>query len=115
MKRPLLLAILQIILFSEFAIAQDDWNSEKGKVVYENNCVACHGVTGDGRGPASAMIKNPKPRNFLGEKFKYGESKEAVFKTITNGVDGTAMPPWNALSEQERQSVAAYVLSLRKK
>ena len=107
-------ALFLSLLFGANVFAKP-WDADQGKLVYMNNCVACHGSAGDGRGPASVAIKSPKPRNFLEEKFKYGETKEEIFKTITNGVEGTAMPSWSSLSVEERQSVVAYVMSLKKK
>ena len=92
-----------------------EWDLAAGQTVYKNNCVACHGASGDGRGPASVAIPNPKPRNFIADKFKFGDSKEQIFATITKGIEGTAMPGWTGLSVEERQSVSAYVASLRKK
>ena len=86
-----------------------------GKQLFLTNCAVCHGSAGDGRGPASVAIKNPKPRNFLGEPMKYGDSKAEIFKTITNGVPDTAMPPWSTLSINERRSLANYVFSLVEK
>ena len=86
-----------------------------GKQVYQTNCALCHGSAGDGRGPASAAIKDPKPRNFLGEALKYGDTKADIFNTITNGVPNTAMPPWSTLSMQERRSVANYIFNLVEK
>src|SRR5690349_18561581 len=40
---------------------------EHGKAVYSQNCVACHGVNGDGAGDAAAFLL-PKPRNFVEAK-----------------------------------------------
>lgn len=86
-----------------------------GKTVFLNNCAACHGSLGDGRGPAAVAIPNPKPRNFLSEAMKYGDSKEQLFKTITDGIPNTAMPPWAALSVAERKAVASYIFEMVEK
>jgi mono/diheme cytochrome c family protein len=98
-----------LLLLSSFKISAKEID---GKTVFLTNCAGCHGELGDGRGPAAVAIKNPKPRNFLGEALKYGDSKEQIFETITKGVPNTAMPPWSALSVQERRAVASYVYGL---
>ena len=35
-----------------------------GKEVYERRCIGCHGVKGDGNGPAATFMFNQRPRNF---------------------------------------------------
>jgi mono/diheme cytochrome c family protein len=48
---------------------------QKGKEIYEKKCALCHGIEGDGNGPASVGL-NPKPTNFKeshGEKMTDGE------------------------------------------
>lgn len=102
---------LSIIGYQAFATE----SISSGRQVFLTNCAACHGSLGDGRGPAAVAIRDPKPRNFLGEELKYGDSKEAIFKTITNGVPNTAMPPWNSLSVENRRDVANYIYSLVEK
>lgn len=89
-------------------------NLERGQKVFAANCVACHGEKGDGNGPAAKAISGAKPRNFIEGDFKYGSSKEELFKTVTNGVTGTAMPPWNGLPEDDRKAVIEFILSLKK-
>lgn len=103
--------LLAAFLISTFGFAKNP----DGKTVYLNNCTACHGSLGDGRGPAAVAIPNPKPRNFIGEPLKYGDSKEEIFKTITTGVPNTAMPPWAALSVAERKAVASYIFDMVEK
>lgn len=87
-----------------------------GKTVYEANCSGCHGMTGNGAGPAAAAL-NPKPRNFIEAKFKYPPNAKDtdLFKTVEKGVPGTAMPSWkDSLSEEQRWSVIAYVRTFHK-
>lgn len=84
----------------------------KGKTSFATNCVPCHGEKGDGAGPAAAAL-NPKPRNF-GEKFKNGDKPEQVFKTLGEGLQGTAMVAFAHLPEEERWALVYHLGELRK-
>ncbi len=79
---------------------------QKGKEIYEKKCILCHGIRGDGKGPASTGL-NPKPTNFRdshGEKMTDGEH----FWKITTGRGG--MPSFaKDLTEEERWHVINYV------
>lgn len=87
----------------------------RGKAVYERNCVACHGVKGDGNGPAATFLHEQRPRNFTFGVFKFRLTKGPVptdadlLRTITRGVRGTAMPAWFELPLQDRLAVIQYV------
>lgn len=102
-----------ILLFTQVSMAQDYSVATpelliRGKNVFEQNCITCHGEKGLGNGPASRAI-NPKPRNFVKADFKFGNSPAQMFKTVSNGIDGTAMPPWkDALPEIDRWAVIHY-------
>ncbi len=105
-----------IISLIAVSVLGKDSGLELGQKVFLNNCTACHGEKGDGQGPAARAIASRKPRNFVGEDFQYGSSKEQVYQTVSNGVAGSAMPPWkDALSEKERRAVVDYILTLRQK
>ncbi len=77
------------------------------KILYEQNCVNCHGANGGGDGivaptlprwPADFRVNQPTPRR--------------AADVIANGIPGTAMPPWAAkLSEPQRAVLADYVRS----
>ena len=41
----------------------EEWIAH-GKEVYERRCLGCHGVNGDGNGPAATFLYNQRPRNF---------------------------------------------------
>jgi len=43
--------------------------THNGKLVYDQQCAACHGADGNGDGPASVWLY-PKPRNFSAGQFK---------------------------------------------
>lgn len=87
---------------------------EKGKASFTTNCVTCHGEKGDGNGPAGKFM-NPKPRDFSAGKFKGGEKPEQIFKTLTSGLTGTAMPGFGHLPEEERWALVHHVLSMKGK
>lgn len=65
---------------------------ENGKVLYngKGGCVTCHGLAGDGKGPAAASM-NPSPRNFQHHDFWQHRTEGEVFWTIKYGSPGTAM------------------------
>lgn len=111
--------ILSILLATSIAKAEFPPKStpelvSRGQVVFSQNCVVCHGDHGQGDGPAAGSM-DPKPRNLVKDKFKAGDSPKQIFNTITNGLYGTSMPPFEYLSEQDRAALAYYVESLRKK
>ena len=86
-----------------------------GKEVYERRCLGCHGVKGDGNGPAATFMFNQRPRNFTAAVFKFRLTKEPeptdgdLLRTITRGVRGTAMPAWYDLPFNDRLAVIQYL------
>src|SRR3989304_7114990 len=87
----------------------------EGKKIYEKRCWYCHGIEGRGDGPASKTMF-PKPRNFTRNEYKvrstaYGSvsTDEDLFRIITSGIEGTAMPFWYTISETERWQVIYYI------
>ena len=92
----------------------EEWIAH-GKEVYERRCLGCHGVTGDGNGPAATFMFNQRPRNFTAAVFKFRLTKEPLptdgdlLRTITRGVRGTAMPAWYELPINDRLAVIQYI------
>ena len=86
----------------------------KGKASYATNCLACHGEKGEGNGPAGQYLL-PKPRNFAAEPFKKGNKPDEVFKSITDGVQGSTMVSFARLPEEERWALTYYVLDFQPK
>ncbi|MCP3971919.1 MAG: c-type cytochrome [Rhodobacteraceae bacterium] len=94
---------------------------EAGRDIYIQRCSFCHGLLGDGEGPAAKYL-DPRPRDFtLGTfKFRTTESGELptdsdLFRTVSRGLVGTAMQSFdsdlikNGLTEEERWQVIAYI------
>lgn len=81
----------------------------KGKAFYEQNCVECHGVKGDGQGPRAYFVR-PVPRNFLLERSRLTLNRPAIYAAVFFGRNGTEMPAWSkVMSEQEIANVSEYV------
>jgi DMSO reductase family type II enzyme heme b subunit len=86
-----------------------------GEVIYLQHCAACHGIGGEGNGPAAVWLF-PKPRNFSAGLFKIQSTPagtlptdEDLFQTITRGMAGSSMPSFTYLTEQQRRDVVQYV------
>ena len=93
----------------------EEWISY-GKEVYQRRCLGCHGVDGDGNGPAAAFIQRDRPRNFNLAVFKFRATPSGslpndgdLMRTLIRGVRGTAMPTWHELAEKDRMSVIQYI------
>jgi len=86
----------------------------QGHDTYMNYCMQCHGVNGDGRGPASPGM-NPPPRNFKQGIVKFqstnlGElpTDKDLAHTIRYGLRGTHMLPWD-ISDERLDAVVQYI------
>jgi len=72
----------------------------RGHVIYQNNCLGCHGPIGDGMGPAQPYIY-PPPLNLTILKGR-GISGGILYYQIMNGITGTAMPYFKRELESEK-------------
>lgn len=86
----------------------------RGKDLFEANCTSCHGSAGHGDGPAAATM-SPRPRNFTSpDGWTNGYEIPDIFKTLSQGVSGTSMSPFDYLSKKDRMALVHYVQSLGK-
>jgi len=85
---------------------------EKGKGLFEANCVPCHGESGHGDGPAASTM-SPRPRNLtIPDGWTNGYDLPSIYKTVSRGVAGTSMASFDYLSKKDRMELAHYVQSL---
>jgi cytochrome c oxidase cbb3-type subunit III len=93
-------------------LASDPNAAKLGEFEFRANCAFCHGLgaRGGGRGP-----------DLTGARKKHGNSDSDLFRTINEGVPGTAMPPNGAtqqgvgMTEEEIWQVISYIRSVQVK
>lgn len=85
---------------------------------YRRYCAHCHGIGGDGAGPA-ALVMDPYPRDFRRGIFVYTSTvpgakptREDIRRAIRQGLPGSGMPGFPQLSEKVIDSLVEYVIYL---
>jgi mono/diheme cytochrome c family protein len=81
-------------------------NPSEGSLVYQVNCVACHGEKGQGRFGLT-----------LAKEWPGNQPDAFIRQVVRDGIPGTTMPAWaqengGPLLEEEVEDVTAYILSL---
>ncbi|MBL4633209.1 MAG: cytochrome c [Kofleriaceae bacterium] len=84
----------------------------RGRALYVENCVPCHGAEGHGDGWRVKELEGPKPRDFHNDRTMARMSPTSAFTAISKGVPRSAMSAFDLLSEGDRWSLAFFVLSL---
>jgi len=87
------------------ALAGDPAVVATGRILFQDNCAACHGTQGHG----NPVLGAP---NLVDEDWLYAGDGEGILTSILDGRGGV-MPPWGpALGRDGVNETAAYVLSL---
>ncbi len=109
---------LSLLILTAVGLTASNVAGASGAAVYAQHCAACHGVNGDGNGPAAVWVF-PKPRNFSDGQFKIQStpagslpSDEDLLNVITRGMPGSSMPAFTYLSESERRELVNQVKEL---
>ena len=98
------------------AVVAPTAQAQDTKQLYDKQCVACHGASGKGDGPAAKALK-PPPVDFA--TALKGKSDADIAKTIKEGGKavgkGASMPGFGAkLSDDQIKSVTEYTKGLSK-
>ena len=81
----------------------------KGKTLFSTTCTSCHGPEGYGDGVAGATL-NPKPRNFHElTGWKNGPKIASMYKTLQEGIPGSAMASFSILPPEDRFNTIHYL------
>ena len=117
--RILILAAAIAFLVPASASAGD---AAAGKIIFDTNCMTCHGMLGKGDGPLSPAL-DPKPRDFSTGVFKFdtdGDGTPGTDVDLKNVIAQGAMAfggsplmaPWPAFADADIENVIAYVRML---
>jgi cytochrome c oxidase cbb3-type subunit 2 len=85
----------------------------EGKAAYQKaQCHQCHGLEGKGDGILAKDLAI-KPADLTRRPLKSGPTPSDIARTILTGFDGTSMPPYQfVLEEQDLWNIAYYIHSL---
>jgi mono/diheme cytochrome c family protein len=101
----------------------DEETLAEGSARYRLHCLHCHGLTGNGRGPTAPWV-NPHPRDYRQGLFKFMSTsaeklgsrrkprRDDLLRTLREGIEGTSMPTFALLPEEQLNAVASYVIHL---
>jgi len=80
---------------------------QRGRVVYAQNCMVCHGERGQGSPSANGLIP---PRDFTTPQARAELTRERMLTSVNNGRPNTAMAPFaNRLSANDIDAVVDYI------
>lgn len=95
----------------ENSLAVNKDNLQAGKMLYAKNCSSCHGLSGNGDGPAGKNL-NPRPANIANFSKMPMATDGYLFWTISEGgiPIQTAMPAFrSSLKEEEIWKIIIYL------
>jgi mono/diheme cytochrome c family protein len=112
MKSVLIGAVILIVAATAVVSAQTmRGNPKTGQAVYEQNCLRCHGIKLDGKGPESQDLI-VRPTNLQSQASRAKTDWELLV-TITNGALFTPMHSFRGkLSDEQMLDVLSYIRSM---
>jgi mono/diheme cytochrome c family protein len=91
-----------VLLWSTAVSGKDDG---QGRKIYNEKCQFCHGIKGDGKGPAAASM-NPRPDDFNDPQFWKRNDEKKISETIEKG---HGMMPAFDMKPDEIKAVMDYI------
>ena len=84
--------------------------ASKGKILYDKNCIPCHGAKGKGDGVAGVAL-NPRPQDLTSDIVQK-QTDGAIFWKITNGKSPMASYK-STLTNEQRWQLVNYIRQLK--
>ena len=106
-------AVIAMLLGAAPLLAKGAEKNEygKGKTLYRNKCEFCHGLRGDGKGPAAEPLLG-HPVDFTDPEFWQGDAGKRIEETIKKGKE---MMPAFDLAPGQIKDIVLYISQTFKK
>lgn len=113
MRRTAWMVLVVCSACSETAPARftDAGARARGRALYTQHCVLCHGPNADGHGERQQFLSSA-PTDFTRVTWRATMTPARAFQRIRHGVPNTPMPAWAIFTDDETWDLAAYVLSV---
>lgn len=86
-------------------------NAERGRTLYQDHCIECHGRTGDGRGAVGEFLE-VQPADLLSKQSRM-KTDEELFRIIQQGTRFDEMHGWETeFKTQDIWDVLSYIRTL---
>ncbi len=87
------------------------------QIFIDQDCIKCHGESGEGNGPQADELVNDwdepiRPADLTLPFFKNGKHDRDIYRVFTSALNGTPMPAFDELTEEQRWQLVDYVQSL---
>jgi cytochrome c oxidase cbb3-type subunit 2 len=92
-------------------------DAQYGKMLFQQQCSACHGTMGLGNGPVAKNLLRP-PTNLQTGPFVWSAGEGAFLHKrlagiVRDGIPGTDMPGHETWTDEQVANVVAYIVKLR--
>ena len=88
---------------------EDEAQVAQGADIYEVRCATCHGDEGRGDGPGAGTVPPARDFHDPADEWTNGTSPLAIFNTLDQGIEGTAMTPFGHLPDDELWAMVHFV------
>ncbi|MDO8519156.1 MAG: c-type cytochrome [Deltaproteobacteria bacterium] len=94
---------------------------DQGSALFaQSGCIGCHGVEGQGNGPAAMSLKDRwgdriLPRDLTRGPLKWGTTPKEIYRSLALGIAGTPMPSYESkFTADQLWSLVHYLKSIQK-
>ena len=93
------------------SLSVPDEQVAQGNLLYQENCITCHGPTGTGNGSAAGDLTTA-PTDFTQQSFMARKSATSLYQAITTGLSPDMPSFADKLTEDERWALVGYLRNL---